>query len=225
MEIEKSPAGMREMDQSGRMETGKPALARLSTRNLKQVLEAARAAWPLPETPLKETAVFRGRLARSQSPLSRDVVDYLLLDWLNSLIIIGLKTQRMYYNHCKIETNTLRAALACLAQDFRQHAAELEAWSLLYFRYVRVDLGLSWEQLAEATACTARTLRRRQQRGVRRLLYRIIAEETAAYGLGLLPTVQIEIGAKDKGERYGEDIGGPAPGTAGAYYPVIEALS
>ncbi len=154
--------------------------SQLSISNLKRVLDAARAARTLPETPLKGLMLFRKHLAQySFLEANREAVDYSLAEWLCALITSGIKTQREYHGLCMSVTNTRRAALAALAQDFRQQGAELEAWSVLYYRCVRVDLDLSWGHLSETTACTQRTLRRRQQRGLRRLLFDIMAQERA----------------------------------------------
>src|SRR5258708_38215768 len=76
---------------------------------------------------------------------------------------------------------TQETALAAVRQDFACDNPELEAWSLLYYRYVRIDLGLSVERLSGLVSSTRRTLQRRQQHGVARLTHAIIKHDLRAY--------------------------------------------
>ncbi len=74
-----------------------------------------------------------------------------------------------------------RAAVEeALVHDFRRGNAELEAWSTLYHRYVRVDLDLQMQGLAALTSQDLRTLRRRLALGVARLTGALIAAEQEA---------------------------------------------
>lgn len=100
-----------------------------------------------------------------------------MLSWLNELVLTGLITQREYHRLKTPKSITSSEVLEVLPLDFQQHSHELEAWSVLYHRFVRVDLDLSWQHLAQLTASTERTLRRRQERGLRRLLSEILALE------------------------------------------------
>jgi tetratricopeptide (TPR) repeat protein len=153
----------------------------LSAANLKRVLDAARAARPLPATPLRAFALLEQRLADPSVVAGSAAADLTLLEWLNDEIVEGLRGQRAHYHLPPPDvTMSLERAVEALASDFRQGAAELEAWSLLFMRYVRVDLDLPWERLEAITGQDQRTLRRRQDRGLRRLMHRLIQHEQTA---------------------------------------------
>jgi tetratricopeptide (TPR) repeat protein len=65
-----------------------------------------------------------------------------------------------------------------LSHDFQANSDELQAWSMLYYRYVRVDLDLSYEKLEVITRQPKRTLTRRQSKGINRLTYDLARHET-----------------------------------------------
>ncbi len=64
-----------------------------------------------------------------------------------------------------------------LLEDYHQRNPELEAWSLLFYRYVRVDLALPMDDLEKITGQPKRTLNRRQATGVARLTQALIQRE------------------------------------------------
>ncbi len=153
----------------------------LSTANLKRVLDAGRAARPLPATPLRAFALLERRLADPSAVAGSAAADLALLEWLNDEIVLALRDQRAHYHLPPPDvTMSLKQAVEALAVDFRQGAAELEAWSLLFIRYTRVDLDLSWERLEAIAGQDQRTLRRRQDRGLQRLTSRLIQREQTA---------------------------------------------
>jgi hypothetical protein len=112
-------------------------------------------------------------------PHSKTVIDFLLTELLTDRIIHELSHLRWVYQLTLPEVACLETALTDLKQDFRVGSPELEAWSLLHYRYVRVDLALEWPQIAAVTAQHERTLRRRVQLGLHRLSHVLIATELA----------------------------------------------
>lgn len=64
-----------------------------------------------------------------------------------------------------------------LRADFTVGSRELEAWSILYYRYVRVDLDLSVEQIKRMANQSLRTLSRRQHAGLVRLAHTLARRE------------------------------------------------
>lgn len=153
----------------------------LSRGHLKRVLDAARAARPLPATPLKAFFSVRQHAPDASFIAPDAATDVALLEWLTAQVTDGLNRQRQHYHLTPSEIGApLADALDQMAQDFRWGAVELEAWSVLFYRYVRVDLNLSWEQIEEITAQDRRTLRRRQVRGLHRLTHQIIRIEQEA---------------------------------------------
>ena len=106
---------------------------------------------------------------------------YLISTWLMHEITVGLTHQRALYALESPQPATdLQTAADRLERDFQQGSLELEAWSVLYYRYVCVDLDLDWSQFYAATHQNERTLRRRQTHGLTRLLYQIMVHETEA---------------------------------------------
>ncbi len=73
-----------------------------------------------------------------------------------------------------------QTAEIAIQQDFRIGNHELEAWSVLYYRYMRIDLDLSIDSLERITQQDKRTLHRRQSRGITRLTHALILRETRA---------------------------------------------
>jgi hypothetical protein len=113
-----------------------------------------------------------------QSAASRDWAVY---NGLSRLIARRLARQRRL---CGL-TSALRCAersllLERLRGDFGCGNAELEAWSLLYHRYVRVDLDLPLDQLCCLVGQTGRTLNRRRHLGAVRLTHLLIQREMGA---------------------------------------------
>lgn len=153
----------------------------LSRDDLEHVLQAILTAQPLGSTPLKELACFQARIHQEQhlgEVITSAVEDYLLIEWLNRSITTALNQHRRHYRLPPAGRNTARpAAQRALSADFRQNSVELEAWSLLYFRYVRVDLEWSLEELTTLTNQHERTLRRRRKHGAQRLLQHMLYEE------------------------------------------------
>jgi hypothetical protein len=64
-----------------------------------------------------------------------------------------------------------------LKADFSGENHELQAWSVLYYHYVFVALDLTGSQIAELVGESIRTITRRQQIGIVRLLHILIRRE------------------------------------------------
>lgn len=103
--------------------------------------------------------------------------DIEIFDVLTSLIRKRF-TQYRCLCHCPPATSSDRKdELAALAGDFQCSNAELEAWSLLYHRYVCVHLNLSLGQMSDVVKQTERTLHRRQHLGLTRLTHDLLHRE------------------------------------------------
>jgi tetratricopeptide (TPR) repeat protein len=64
-----------------------------------------------------------------------------------------------------------------IALDFQQDNEDLHAWSYLYHRYVRVDLGISLKDIQDLASQAQRTLYRRQELGLFRLAHELNSRE------------------------------------------------
>lgn len=150
----------------------------LSARSLHQALEAWRQARPLPpQHPLAQFMTLRYRLGLGG--LSADIPPEMVITFsLAEIIRHRLNQHREAY--CLTPASAYhqrRVALQAFGDDFRWANAELEAWSLLYYRYVRVDLNLSLGQMSHIICQTGRTLHRRLRLGISRLSYTLIKRE------------------------------------------------
>lgn len=104
--------------------------------------------------------------------------DVRIFDGLCRIIEQGLTASRSFHNMTAIKPLPDKArALEALRDDFRCGSMELEAWSLLYYRYVCVQLDLSLDQIARLVGQTKRTLHRRQQHGLLRLTQTLVRSE------------------------------------------------
>jgi hypothetical protein len=71
-------------------------------------------------------------------------------------------------------------AFAQIALDGQTANIELMSWSWLYYRYVRVELGITLTDYETAAAVEPRTRRRYREHALRRLTQQLIARERAA---------------------------------------------
>ncbi len=150
----------------------------LDAAHLKRVLDAIHTSQPLPETPLKKLTAVQ-RLLTQIEPMGEAIAgEVALLDWLSTVIDQELQFHRQHYALPALNVLSPRPqALMALRRDFQQQNVELEAWSLLYYRYVRVDLALGWEEMAALVGQTPRNLRRRRGHGIQRLLHCLVQQE------------------------------------------------
>jgi len=103
--------------------------------------------------------------------------DAAIFDGLSRVIRQGLKHHRKVQPRLPVNP---QPDSTVLQEDFRTDNKELKAWSLLYYHYVRVDLGYSFETIETLTAESRRNLRRRQRLGVARLTELLLRRERRA---------------------------------------------
>ena len=143
-------------------------------QTIQTILEALRRGHPLPQTPLHDLVLRRTPQIKPDTVMC----DIAVMEWLIQHIVEYLGQHRNHYHLKPPNTSSaLHDALYELSWDFQQDSPELEAWSILDFYYVRVDLHLSWEQFDTTTAQSRRNLRRRRAHGLNRLIHGIIRQE------------------------------------------------
>lgn len=151
-----------------------------SIDHLKRVLDAVRNARSLPPTPLATFAAIQElHVAQCASGISVSV-EYTIVQWISEQIWAGLTHQRLQVgmqSQASERGEMREEALAHLRQDFGHGSVELEAWSLLYYHYVRMDLDLDWRQIETLVHQNDRTLRRRLERGLKRLVAWLLESE------------------------------------------------
>ncbi len=155
--------------------------ARIATKTVRATLGALRQARPLgADHPL---ALWRCLWdAPGDLPIENTVAsDLRIFEGLSRVITERLTVYRTFYGLSGAEpARSRQAVLKAITSDFYCNSAELEAWSLLYHRYVCLELDLSLEALSNLVSQTRRTLQRRQQLGVLRLTQELIRRERAA---------------------------------------------
>jgi tetratricopeptide (TPR) repeat protein len=152
--------------------------AALREESVEKALEAMRLGRDLRDHPLR---FFLSVLNRILSPhvLSGDVaVQVTIFEYLAQLITDHLRQVRQLH---QLDSPSRHYSEQELQRDFQQGNAELEAWSVLYHRYVCVERNLSMQQIADSVSQDQRTLRRRQQLGVRRLTLLLVRVEQGAW--------------------------------------------
>lgn len=114
-------------------------------------------------------------------PSGDNMRDYALKELLVSTIIAVLSDHRaVFLLPPPNQSATINGVRDEMAEAVEQGSLNLTIWSLLYYRYVRADLGLSVELLSEALAIHPRTLSRYNDEGVELLKDRLINTELAA---------------------------------------------
>ena len=130
--------------------------------------------------PLSEDALSALHIIQSAIPcgLPKPVYDHLLIEWLANRIRHNLNTIRHAHNLPSSQSTDGRdTVLEQLQLDFSQEDIRLEAWSILYLSFIRVDIRITDKALTKIALVSPRTLRRRRQRGYELLLIDIIMEE------------------------------------------------
>lgn len=91
---------------------------------------------------------------------------------------------KIYHHHRQVHQLDIPSAdchidsvVMVIRQEAQIHSQELWAWSWLYHRYVRYELGINKPQFAEIMRVDKRTSHRHSKHGVRRLTERLIYEE------------------------------------------------
>src|SRR5688572_20162522 len=136
---------------------------------VRHVLERMRQAEPLGDTPLRRLVWVRQQIDPQGPHSSRTGVELALSSTLINLITQNLNHLRMVEQLSGEAAATREAGIAALADDFSRSNAELEAWSVLYYRYVRIDLNLQIQDIVRALNTYPKLVNRRLAHGYHRL--------------------------------------------------------
>jgi formylglycine-generating enzyme required for sulfatase activity len=161
----------------------------LTDECVREALRAIRYAKPLKDSPLLEMAALKLRLRHSGIPDSRQGREWDLGRYLDEVIWEHLVRLRGA-GHCpKRGDLTPELELSLLAQDFRTGSAEIEAWSLLYIRYMGMDQTPIGD-IAQRLGITERTLERRVGHG-----HRLLTEALRQAEMEASPQLEVFPGA------------------------------
>ncbi len=121
------------------------------------------------------------RMSQPGLPKSDRLRDFAMREVLVDLMTAGYRDQRAVFNLPPPNLHaTIDRAVADLAADSRIDAPDLLAWSVLYYRYVRADLNLAVEMVAERLGLSTRSITRSTDNGVELLTNRLIQAEEHA---------------------------------------------
>jgi tetratricopeptide (TPR) repeat protein len=147
---------------------------------IRQALDRIRQAEPVGDNPLKRLVWLRRRLdLRGISPTAV-ALDTELGESLSALIAENRARLHQVVGAPAEDPLNRQAALETLRTDFSRSNTELEAWSALYYRYVRLDLDLRAREMAQVVGVDPRQLRRRFDHAYRRLAEAISRAERDA---------------------------------------------
>jgi tetratricopeptide (TPR) repeat protein len=149
----------------------------LDEKTTEQALDAMRSGHGLHAHPLRLCVTVLSRLESPQALCGNVAVQVAIFDYLKSVISERLTSLRQQYDLPPPDNSCTDAALEA---DFRRGNMELEAWSLLYYRYICVDRDLSMQRMAAVTHQDERTTRRRHQFGITRLTFELVSREQEA---------------------------------------------
>lgn len=146
---------------------------------IRMTLRRWRQARPLSDSPLKQLVWVRQRLDQRRPHTNRDI-GLELGEALADLIEQNLSHHRRVEGLPPPTDGDREVSLDELRADFTRENAELEAWSVLYYRYARMDLDLAAQTIANELNIDERQVRRRAQHGYRRLAEAISRLERTA---------------------------------------------
>lgn len=162
----------------------------LHEKVVEQALETMRMGHSLRDHPLLFFLSITTRLHAPHMLAGPAAVQIAVFEHLAEVILRRLTDLREQY---QLDPPERRCELGQLRSDFRLDNAELEAWSLLYYRYVCVDQNLTIQRVAELTNQVERTLRRRQQLGIHRLTLALVSLEQEARRVALQQRLRLAL--------------------------------
>src|SRR5690349_4221963 len=155
----------------------------ISLECVRTALEAMIHAVPddAPLSPIHFLLVIEEKLLNPDLPPSPYLRNFLVNQFLIKLITDELEAHRKVFNlPVPPKDETRISAERMLQVDASKNSFELMGWSYVYYRYVRVDLGFTLDEISAASAVHERTLRRYHQRILERLVEKIIEAEQEA---------------------------------------------
>ena len=178
-------------------------------------LDRLRQGRPLDDSPLRRLIWVREQIGAAAGRSSIQV-DVALFDTLTAVISERLAELRHLEQLPSSNPASQKQAWDAIRADFARGNAELEAWSFLYYRYVKIDFDWQVQQIEAELGMSERNLRRRMQHGIRRLAETISRRETEArrrnqrlwLEMKLPPAASVLVGAEDEVGQIGDLLNG-----------------
>lgn len=150
----------------------------ISQESIRSVLEGMLYNSNETESSLVYLTLVHDFLTHNRIPLAENRRLYAVRSIISALITDQLHQHRHNFGLQPASgSETLKQAQQAVQQDSQQQSAELIGWSLLYYRYVRVDLNLTPADLSDILHVDVRTLRRYQAKTIERLRDLLTYEE------------------------------------------------
>jgi tetratricopeptide (TPR) repeat protein len=149
---------------------------------VRSALERMRQAEPSGDNPLRNLVWVRKQIETQGPQVSARAAEFALNHALTDTIQQSINHLRRIEGLSQLGDDTRETAIETLRRDFSHGNAELEAWSILYYRFVRVDLNFQMQDIARALDANPRLINRRLVHGCYRLtqeLSRLEAEARA----------------------------------------------
>jgi len=147
---------------------------------MRNILECTRRNDPVDVTPLARLVWFQTQMESHHVIDSPKHIDFIVVLILNNMITEAVNGLRRVVGLPEVIEGTKQDAEIDLKEGFSRQNRELEAWSLLYFRYVRVDLDFHIKDLASILSIDPRQISRRIDYGFRRLCEKLGQLESEA---------------------------------------------
>ncbi len=173
--------------------------------DVRRALDRLRRAEPLGDTPLRHLAWVNQRLGHRGPTASSVELDVALGSALAELIEQNLGYLRRVEGLSPSSPEDRALELNALQADFAQANTELEAWSALYYRYIRPDLNLQLQDIALLLKTDPRQLRRRLTHGYRRLTERLGQLEAEARASSRHLWLHLKLPSMNYTELFGRD--------------------
>jgi hypothetical protein len=135
---------------------------------------------------LESLALVDLRLAQVSRPSAESLRTYTVQMLLAEFLQAGLNQQRKLFDLSPVsETDNRKQAELYLSENGAKPSPSLKAWSSIYYRYFRSDLGFSVEELATCLGYGAKQFGRYENEGLRLLRDKVIDAEWQARQLFL----------------------------------------
>lgn len=165
------------------MRRGRPKKPTISVESIEATLKTlGHHASEVPEVvALQHLALVDLYLENPSRPPTEDIRGWALRSLLVKTITEALSEQRRFFDlPLASSREKRRTAFECIQQDSLQNSHVLLGWSILFYRYVRADLAITTQELADYVNVHQRTIRRERHDAILRLRDRLADAEWKA---------------------------------------------
>ena len=129
-------------------------------------------------TPMHYLFLVEEKLLDPKTPRSEKQRSYIIQLILIEIISSELRNLRSRFQHGVDVNESYQDAIQSLTLDSQIQSNDLLSWSILFYLYAQIDLGLNIDIIAEVIGVASRTLRRYRKHGVKLLTQKLWQIET-----------------------------------------------